>query len=149
MNRLTHFLLIAVLSLGLLPSASAHFEFQDIHVVSFVPADQPDRYTLVFDAETKDYGDRTNLPRKKRRFTVRLRCEPRFCKIDEYRAALDLLQQRIKEGPDLRIARMSGTGWRPVPGRRGVFESVGLRIPKPPERWKGSPVLLFIHDDRF
>jgi hypothetical protein len=149
MNRLIRTLVLALLSLGVLPSASASFEYQDIRVISFVPADKSDRYILVFDAETINYGDRTNLPRKKRRFTVRLRCDPAFCKISEYRDAVDLLRQRINQGPDIRIARMSAKGWRPVPGSRGVFESVGLRIPKPPEHREVTPVLLFIHDDRF
>ena len=149
MNRLIRILLIALLSLAVLPSASAMFEMQDIRVISFVPADKSDRYTLVFDAETTDYADRTNLPRKKRRFTVRLRCDPAFCQISEYRAAVELLRQRINHGPDIRIARMSATGWRPVSGSRGVFESVGLRIPRPHTAWKGPAVLLFIHDDRF
>jgi hypothetical protein len=149
MNGLKHFLMIVLSGLALSSAAFAHFEFQDIHVISFAPAEKADRYTLIFDAETTDYGDLTNLPKKKRRFTVRLRCEPRFCTIDGYRAAVRLLQQRIERGPDITIARMSGAGWRPVRGSRNVFESVGLHIPKPPPDFKGSPVLLFLHDDRF
>ncbi|MEK0451595.1 MAG: hypothetical protein RL088_3863 [Verrucomicrobiota bacterium] len=149
MNGLKHFLTIVLLLLVASSAAFANFEFQNIHVISFTPADKSDQHTLVFDAETTDYGDLTNLPKKKRRFTVKLRCEARFCTIEEYRAAIQLLQQRIERGPDITIARMSATGWRPVRGRRGVFESVGLRIPKPPDDYKGTPILLFLHDDRF
>ena len=149
MNGFKYFLMVALLWLAVSSAAFASFEFQDIHVISFTPANKSDRYTLVFDAETTDYGDLTNLPKKKRRFTVRLRCEPRFCTIDDYRAAVLLFRQSIERGPDITIARMSATGWRPIRGSRGVFESVGLRIPKPPADYKGSPVLLFLHDDRF
>ena len=125
------------------------FEELLIHVISFTPGAKPERYTIVFDAETTDFGDRTNLPRKRRRFTVMLRCDPRFCRLDAYRDAVQLLRRRIEQSPDVSIARMSGTGWRSVPGKRGVFESVGLYIPKPPPEDTGPPILLFLHDDRF
>jgi hypothetical protein len=149
MNRLKCKYTIALFWLGLAVSAAAYFERQNIHVVSFAAAKEPDRYTMVFDAETTDYGDRVNLPRKKRRFTVLLRCDPYFCTLPEYREAVKLLRHRIAESPDISIARMSGTGWRPMPRQRGVFATVGLRIPKPPNDYKGPPVLLFVHDDRF
>ena len=149
MKSIKPFLLIALLLLAVAPHTLASSEFQEIHVISLVPDDKPDRYTIVFDAATTDYGERRNLPREVRRFTVLLRCEPRFCTLDEYREAIQLLQRRLSGSPDITIARMSATGWRPVSSRRGVFESVGLRVPKPPKDYKGAPALLFLHDDRF
>ena len=149
MNSLKHLLIIMAFLLGGVRPASAMFDELSIHVVSFTPADKPDRYTLIFDAETTDYGDLTNLPLRKRHFTVMLRCEPRFCSLDEYREAIRLLRQRIEHSPDVTIGRMAATGWRPVPRKRGVFESVGLRIPRPPAGVTAPTVLMFLHDDRF
>jgi hypothetical protein len=145
MNPFKHLLIIATLLFGGIHSATAMFESLPIHVISFTPAKKGDSYTIVFDAETTDYGDRMDLPRKKRRFTVALRREPRFCTLEQYQEAVQLLRRRIAESSDVTVARMSGTGWRPVPGKRGVFESVGLLIPRPPADYKGTPVLLFIH----
>lgn len=141
--------LFSLISFGISPLTLAHDVLQKVHVVSFAPAGKADRHTIVFDAETTNYGDLTNLPLKKRRFIIRLRCEPRFSTMDQYRAAIQLLQRCIAESPDITIARMSSKGWRPVSGQRGIFESVGLRIQEPPKDHNGPPVILFLHDDRF
>ncbi len=73
-------------------------------------ADKSICYTLVVDAVTTNCGDVTKIPKKERRFTVRLCCEPRLCTLDDYRAAVQLLRLRIRRGPDIDIARMSATG---------------------------------------
>ena len=147
MDRLKYICMIAMLWVGLVFSACAAFDLQEIHVVSFAASKAPDRYTIVFDAVTADYGDLTNLSRKKRHFIVQLRCDPHFCTLAEYRTAIQLLRQRLADGVDFTIARMSGIGWRAVAGQRGMFETVGLRIPKRPNDRSGP--VLFLHDDRF
>jgi len=111
MKRIQHLLVFAALFFGTIHPAAAMVESQLIHVISFTPAEKPDRYTIVFDAETTDDGKRINLPRKKRRFTVQLRCDPRFCRLDQYRDAVQLLRWRIEQSPDVTIFRMSGRGW--------------------------------------
>jgi hypothetical protein len=56
MRTIKQLLLLAALSRAVAPCAWAHASFRDIHVISFMPVGKPDRYTMVFDAETTDYG---------------------------------------------------------------------------------------------
>lgn len=131
--------------------ARAHVETLDIRVISFTSETQPDRYVIVFDAVTTDYGETTGLPAKRRKFEVHLRCEPRLASsLETYRECVRILRQRLSRGAEVRIGRMSGRGWRPVPGGKGMFESVGLDLRREPGHPSDDRAFIyFIHDDRF
>jgi hypothetical protein len=150
MHSMRVILLTVSLFFGIIASAGAHVETLTIHVISFTPEKQPDRYTIVFDAVTSDYGDDYNLPARKRRFEVHLRCEPRFGPREEFRESVRILRSRLSHGPALLVGRMSGRGWRPIPGQKNVFESVGLATHRAPDIPSEDHTLVyFVHDDRY
>ena len=143
--------LFSLLFLSLFPACAwAHVEMLDIHVISFKPSKQPDSYVLVFDAATTDDGAPINPSGKKQRFEVHLRQDPRFSVAETYREGVRILRDRLSRGPDITIGRMSGRGWQPIAGRKGVFQSVGLNVYRSPEDASDEhAVVYFIHDDRF
>ena len=128
-------------------TADAHVAPVDIHVISFTPAKEPDRYIIVFEMVKWHMGGGAT---PKGKFEVRLRQEPRFCSLETYRECIRILRERITRGPDIRIGLLASKGFQPVPGRRGVFQSVGLGIARSADdRSDERAMIYFIHDDSY
>jgi hypothetical protein len=108
----------------------AHVEMLNVHVLSFKINDQRDRCILKFSAITTDDGYRINLPPQKRLFEVHL-IPSKDASLEEIKSGISILEKRISNGSDISIGRMSGRGWSPVPGKKGIFQSGGIKVHRP------------------